>query len=115
MHDDGHDLTNLNIVIVTHGLCLRLFLMRWFHYTVREFEDSENPRNATLVVMERQCNDKDEEWYTLADEARLALNFGPSPAPFPRQCTAHSCYHGPLRMQGRMQVKSFISTASEPN
>eukprot|EP01082_Thalassiosira_pseudonana_P000342 g192.t1 g192 contig1:469935-471033(-) len=27
---EGHDLDNLNLVIVTHGLALRLFLMRWF-------------------------------------------------------------------------------------
>ena len=27
-----------NVLIVTHGLTMRLFLMRWFHWTVSEFE-----------------------------------------------------------------------------
>jgi broad specificity phosphatase PhoE len=28
----------LNLCIVTHGLTLRLFLMRWLQYSVDEFE-----------------------------------------------------------------------------
>lgn len=41
-----------NAVIVTHGMTLRLFLMRWFHWTVEEFETLRNPKNAEIVVME---------------------------------------------------------------
>lgn len=44
----------MTVLIVTHGLTLRLFLMRWFHYTVQEFEDSTNPPNATYVCLNRQ-------------------------------------------------------------
>ena len=29
---------NLNLCIVTHGLTLRLFLMRWLQFSVDEFE-----------------------------------------------------------------------------
>ena len=43
-----------NIVIVTHGLTLRLFLMRWFQFSVKEFEDTVNPSNGGIVVMERK-------------------------------------------------------------
>merc|ERR1719148_656055 len=32
--DSGVDLDNLNVVIVTHGLALRFFLMRWFQWSV---------------------------------------------------------------------------------
>lgn len=32
-----------NAVIVTHGLTMRLFLMRWFHWSVEYFESLENP------------------------------------------------------------------------
>ena len=32
-----------NALIVTHGMTLRLFLMRWFHWTVEEFEQLANP------------------------------------------------------------------------
>ena len=45
-------LADLNIVIVTHGLTLRLLLMRWFQFTVEEFEQIPNPRNADIVVLE---------------------------------------------------------------
>jgi broad specificity phosphatase PhoE len=41
-----------NALIVTHGLTLRLFLMRWFHWTVEEFENLRNPRNCQIVVMQ---------------------------------------------------------------
>ncbi|MEU6118172.1 histidine phosphatase family protein [Streptomyces sp. NPDC047117] len=35
-----------NVLIVTHGLTMRLFCMRWFHWTVAEFESLSNPHNA---------------------------------------------------------------------
>lgn len=47
----GNDLDTMNVVIVTHGLALRLFLMRWFQFSVGEFDDSTNPDNAQLVTM----------------------------------------------------------------
>jgi hypothetical protein len=53
---DGDVLSNLNIVVVTHGLTLRLLLMRYFHLRVSQFEASVNPANASLVVMERRCS-----------------------------------------------------------
>lgn len=43
-----------NVVIVTHGLSIRLFLMRWFHLTVEEFEDLANPDNCECIVMTRK-------------------------------------------------------------
>ena len=41
-----------NAVLITHGMTLRLFLMRWFRWTVEEFETLRNPKNADIVVME---------------------------------------------------------------
>ena len=41
------------LLLVTHGLTGRLFLMRWYHWTVAEFEKTTNPSNAQLLVMER--------------------------------------------------------------
>ena len=35
-----------NVLLVTHGLAMRLFCMRWFHWTVAEFESLSNPGNA---------------------------------------------------------------------
>jgi len=47
-----------NTLIVTHGLTLRLFLMRWFHWTVEEFENLLNPHNCQIVVMQQQADGK---------------------------------------------------------
>jgi broad specificity phosphatase PhoE len=43
-----------NVVIVTHGLTMRLFCMRWFHWSVDYFESLDNPENAQPVVLLRQ-------------------------------------------------------------
>lgn len=41
-----------NALIVTHGMTLRLFLMRWFHWTVEEYERLKNPGNCQVVMMQ---------------------------------------------------------------
>lgn len=41
------------VIIVTHGLTLRVFLMRWYKWTTEMFDRLHNPGNAELVVMER--------------------------------------------------------------
>jgi broad specificity phosphatase PhoE len=38
------------LVLLTHGLALRIFLMRWFHWTVDEFLNVFNPPNAAPLV-----------------------------------------------------------------
>lgn len=43
-----------NVVVVTHGLTMRLFCMRWFHWSVDYFESLDNPENAQPVVLLRQ-------------------------------------------------------------
>jgi broad specificity phosphatase PhoE len=42
-----------SLVLVTHGLALRVFLMRWFHWTVDQFMNVYNPPNAEPLVLER--------------------------------------------------------------
>ena len=41
------------IVLVTHGLSMRLFLMRYFRWNVSEFEKVWNPRNCERWVLDR--------------------------------------------------------------
>jgi broad specificity phosphatase PhoE len=41
-----------NILIVSHGLFIRLFLMRYFHWSVSYFHRVANFSNAGYVVME---------------------------------------------------------------
>jgi len=40
-----------NVLLVTHGLTMRLFCMRWFHWTVDEFECLSNPGNAETRML----------------------------------------------------------------
>lgn len=40
------------MIIVTHGLTLRLLVMRWFQYSISDFEESINPPNGGVV---RKC------------------------------------------------------------
>lgn len=46
-----------NAIIITHGMAMRLFLMRWFHYTVEKFEAIKNPKNAAWYLLEKQDDD----------------------------------------------------------
>ena len=54
-----------NAVIVNHGMTMRLFIMRWFHYTVEQFERIANPHNGELWVMEKDST---------SDRYRLVTN-----------------------------------------
>jgi len=70
----GYDLDRTDVIVVTHGLSLRLFLMRWFQFGVEEFEDSNNPENADIVVMEKKCNTGEYRWYQIDPVLRERLN-----------------------------------------
>lgn len=47
-----------NTLAITHGITLRLFLMRWFHWSVEEFESLRNPHNCQIVVMQKKADDR---------------------------------------------------------
>ena len=50
---------------------------RYFHLSVEQFEQSFNPGNAELIVMERRENtDTGEQWYVLNEECAKSLNMG---------------------------------------
>lgn len=42
-----------NIVIVTHGMMMRAFLMRWFRWSVESFESVANPKNGEFWILEK--------------------------------------------------------------
>ena len=48
--DKIQDIENCNVIVVTHGITLRLFLMRWYQYTVDEFELTKNPPNGMVYT-----------------------------------------------------------------
>lgn len=67
---EGHDMSRTNLCIVTHGLTLRLFLMRWFQFSVEEFEASWNPCNGRVIVLERHTNaETGRQWFELTQDS----------------------------------------------
>ena len=46
------------IILVSHGLAMRLFLMRYFKWNVSEFEKVWNPQNCERWVLEREDGDR---------------------------------------------------------
>ncbi|KAE8702657.1 Phosphoglycerate mutase-like protein AT74 [Hibiscus syriacus] len=42
----------LNLIIISHGLASRVFLMKWFKWSVEQFEGLYNPGNCEIRVME---------------------------------------------------------------
>lgn len=56
-----------NVGIVTHGMTIRVLLMRWFKYSVEEFEMLRNPANCCLINMELNSKSK----YELKTQMKL--------------------------------------------
>ena len=63
----------ITITIITHGLAMRLFLMRWFQYTVHEFERSYNPENGKVVVLGPSLSP--DAAFELSDVDRIDMGF----------------------------------------
>ena len=47
-----------NVIIVTHGMTMRVFLMRWLHLKVEEFEQLANPKNCEFIALKLNCFEK---------------------------------------------------------
>lgn len=58
LHRDFKKEDYSNVIVVTHGLAMRLFLMRWFHWSVEDFEELRNPQNCEFVIMELRNDGK---------------------------------------------------------
>lgn len=54
-------------VLVTHGLMSRVFLMKWYHFSVEYFEDLRNVNHCEFLIMEKQ---KDSGKYDLKNKLR---------------------------------------------
>lgn len=40
-----------NYVLVTHGISIRVFLARYFRYTIDQFNILANPRNCEMIIL----------------------------------------------------------------
>ena len=45
-----------NAIIVSHGLAIKAFLMRFFHWKVKEFEEMKNPKNCEIFTLKLVMN-----------------------------------------------------------
>ena len=70
--DIGRFSGSTNMVLCTHGLTLRIFLMRWFHWTVAEYERITNPANSVPIILER----REEDWTVVNCEPDWDNMFG---------------------------------------
>ena len=53
-------------IIVSHGMVIRCFLMRWYHFSVEYFEDLRNINHVEFIVMKLKDNGR----YQLQNELR---------------------------------------------
>lgn len=54
-------------ILVTHGLMTRVFLMKWYHFSVEYFEDLRNVNHCEFVVMKKN---QDNGKYILQNQLR---------------------------------------------
>lgn len=71
--DFGGVTPETTVVVVTHGLTSRLFLMRWYHWSVECFEGLGNPPNAQLLVLDRDSSVPNSSYFALNAESRAAI------------------------------------------
>lgn len=75
-HFFGHHSIDPHILV---GITIRLFLMRYFKWTVSYFHKLHNPHNCQILMMKKRANGK----YILAPHA-YDIDLGTTP-PFQRQ------------------------------
>ena len=83
--------SKVNLVLVTHGLALRIFLMRWFHWTVEEFEEVYNPDNAQPIVLERCPVHEESDWVMGRIHTKMVYQLSKESAKHIKGCTADMC------------------------
>lgn len=79
-------------VLVTHGLCSRVFLMAWYHYSVEFFEDLRNINHCEFLVMKLAKNGK----YILQNQLRRWSDLKRERAAQRRSISAQSPPHIPV-------------------
>lgn len=60
-------------LVVTHGLTMRVFAMRWLHWTPEMFHQTWNPGNCAMLVFARQGRPGGGIWYRLTNQSLCVL------------------------------------------
>lgn len=97
-----------NFVIVSHGVAIKVMLMRLLHCTVDDFQSYDNIHNAEIVVLEKTPESR----YRLASglRRRRPLVTSPNPPPPPRSSSPL-----PFRphLSNGLPISSSVSISSE--
>lgn len=56
--DFDEENSSANMVIISHGLAIKAFLMRWYHWDVEEFDRLDTPDNCGIIQMDLQENNR---------------------------------------------------------
>jgi broad specificity phosphatase PhoE len=59
--------SSANIIIISHGLAIKAFLTRWFHWSAEDFDQYDTPDNCKIIQMDLQENYR----YKLMTELKL--------------------------------------------
>jgi broad specificity phosphatase PhoE len=81
-----------NVLIVSHGLTIRCFAMRFMHLKVEQFDDILNPKHCDIVTITNERNVVTPQFTTGSwNIAGLRLPDDPGPKPWPWACP--TCSH----------------------
>jgi len=99
------------VVIVTHGLALRVFLMRWFHWSVEQFEQTYNPGNGEMVVINK---DPETELFALDPRTAQVLNCNMEVIKDNRELSTMTCHIWDASVKARREeYKSQVFEAHQ--
>ncbi|KAF2683147.1 phosphoglycerate mutase-like protein [Lentithecium fluviatile CBS 122367] len=89
-------------VLVTHGMMSRVFLMKWYHWSVEYFEDLRNVNHCEFIIMKQNpANGK----YILQNELRTWSDLR-------KRAATTGSTNGTTPTQSRMTPTSAVSTSS---
>eukprot|EP01038_Epipyxis_sp_PR26KG_P005533 gene5533-7650_t len=69
------DFNNMTIIIVSHGITIRAIVMILLHLKVVDFEQSYNPQNGDIIILNRVHNESTKmPFFQLDENSKIILN-----------------------------------------
>ena len=108
-------------VLVTHGLMTRVFLMKWYHFSVEYFEDLRNMNHCEFVVMKQNADNGKyilqnqlRTWSQLKKDKEEAAAAAPqSPVPVRKKWVGCVDGDGPTRRPRRQNTADLFMDDDE--
>lgn len=100
------------VLIFTHGLTSRIFLMNWLHWIFEEFDSSANPGNCDILELTRSDSNHSSSMYDMTEETKHIL-FG-SPIHNPKRASYMSLWMAAQNGDGVGEDNSSASSTPQP-